>query len=39
MKMRFQQLGLDIAYPTQTRFVADEYFSRARRSPAGDAAE
>jgi small-conductance mechanosensitive channel len=39
MKMRFQQLGLDIAYPAQTRFVADEYFSRARRSPAGDAAE
>lgn len=39
MKMRFQQLGLDIAYSTQTRFVADEYFSRARRSAAGDAAE
>jgi small-conductance mechanosensitive channel len=39
MKMRFQQLGLDIAYPAQTRFVADEYFSRARRRPAGDAAE
>jgi small-conductance mechanosensitive channel len=39
MKIRFQQLGLDIAYAAQTRFVADEYFSRARRSPAGDAAE
>jgi small-conductance mechanosensitive channel len=39
MKIRFQQLGLDIAYPAQTRFVADEYFSRARRRPAGDAAE
>jgi moderate conductance mechanosensitive channel len=38
MKIRFQKLGVDIAYPTQTRFVPDEYFSR-RRSRAGDAAE
>ena len=39
MKMRFQKLGVDIAYPAQTRFVPDEYFSKGRRSHAGDAAE
>jgi moderate conductance mechanosensitive channel len=38
MKMRFQKLGVDIAYPAQTRFVPDEYFSR-KRGRAGDAAE
>jgi moderate conductance mechanosensitive channel len=38
MKMRFQKLGVDIAYPAQTRFVPDEFFSR-RRSRAGEAAE
>jgi moderate conductance mechanosensitive channel len=38
MKIRFQELGMDIAYPAQTRFVPDEYFSR-RRGRAGDAAE
>jgi small-conductance mechanosensitive channel len=38
MKIRFQKLGVDIAYPTQARFVLDEYFSR-RRSHAGDAAK
>ena len=38
MKIRFQQLGLDIAYPAQTRFVPEEYFS-GRRRRAGDAAE
>jgi moderate conductance mechanosensitive channel len=38
MKMRFQKLGVDIAYPAQTRVVPDEYFSR-RRSRAGEAAE
>jgi len=38
MKTRFQKLGVDIAYPAQTHFVPDEYFSR-RRSRAGDAAE
>ena len=37
MKIRFQQLGLDIAYPAQTRFVPEEYFS-GRRRRAGDAA-
>jgi small-conductance mechanosensitive channel len=39
MKMRFQQLGLDIAYPVQTRFVADDYFSKGRRARPGNAAE
>jgi hypothetical protein len=29
---------VDIAYPAQTRFVPDEFFSR-RRSRAGEAAE
>jgi moderate conductance mechanosensitive channel len=38
MKIRFQKLGVDIAYPAQTRVVPDEYFSR-RRSRAGEAAE
>ena len=32
MKISFQKLGVDIAYPAQTRFVADEHFSRARRT-------
>jgi small-conductance mechanosensitive channel len=39
MKIRFQELGVDIAYPAQTRFVADEYFSGRRRARADDAAE
>ena len=39
MKIRFQKLGVDIAYPGQTRFLPDEYFSKARRGGAGDAAE
>jgi len=39
MKMRFQQLGLDIAYPAQTRFVGEDYFARGRRPRTGDAAE
>jgi hypothetical protein len=39
MKMRFQELGVDIAYPAQTRFVPDEYFSKGRRGRAGDAAK
>ena len=33
MKMRFQQLGLDIAYPAQTRFVVDEYFRERGGGP------
>jgi small-conductance mechanosensitive channel len=32
MKIRFQELGIYIAYPTQTRFVADQNFSRGMRS-------
>ena len=40
MKIRFQKLGVDIAYPTQTRFVAGEYFSGrgapARATPRSD---
>jgi moderate conductance mechanosensitive channel len=39
MKIRFQELGVDIAYPAQTRFVPDEYFSKGRRGRAGDAAK
>ena len=39
MKIRFQELGVDIAYPAQTRFVADGYFSERRRAREGDAAE
>ena len=39
MKIRFQQLGVDIAYPAQTRFVGDDYPSRVRRAGASDAAE
>jgi len=39
MKIRFQQLGVDIAYPAQTRFVGDDYSSRVRRAGASDAAE
>jgi moderate conductance mechanosensitive channel len=39
MKIRFQKLGVDIAYPAQTRFVADEYFSKGRRALARDAGE
>jgi moderate conductance mechanosensitive channel len=38
MKIRFQKLGVDIAYPASTRFVPDGYFSK-RRDRAGDAAE
>jgi small-conductance mechanosensitive channel len=38
MKLRFQELGVDLAYPAQTRFVADEFFSR-RRGAASSAAE
>ena len=38
MKIRFQELGLDIANPAQTRFVPEAYFS-GRRRRAGDAAE
>jgi small-conductance mechanosensitive channel len=37
MKIRFQKLGVDIAYPAQTRFVADEYSSKARRTITRDA--
>jgi small-conductance mechanosensitive channel len=37
MKIRFQKLGIDIAYPAQTRFVADEYFSKGRRTLMRDA--
>jgi small-conductance mechanosensitive channel len=39
MKIRFQQLGVDIAYPAQTRFVGDDYSSRVRRARASDVAE
>jgi small-conductance mechanosensitive channel len=39
MRIRFQELGVDIAYPAQTRFVADDYLSRGRRARAGDAAK
>jgi small-conductance mechanosensitive channel len=38
MKIRFQKLGVDIANPAQTRFVAAEQFSRGRPARAGDAA-
>jgi small-conductance mechanosensitive channel len=38
VKKSFQELGVDIAYPTQTRFVADEHFSRRREARASDAA-
>jgi small-conductance mechanosensitive channel len=39
MKIRFQQLGVDIAYPAQTRFVGDDHSSRVRRARASDVAE
>jgi moderate conductance mechanosensitive channel len=31
MKIRFQQLSIDIAYPMQTRFIGDDYSLRGRR--------
>jgi small-conductance mechanosensitive channel len=39
MKIRFQELGVDLAYPAQARFVADELFSKRRAGRAKDAAE
>ena len=39
MKIRFQKLGVEIAYPAQTRFVADQYFTPATARRAGGAAE
>ena len=38
MKIRFQELGVDLAYPAQARFVGDEYFAK-RRGAATNAAE
>jgi small-conductance mechanosensitive channel len=38
MKIRFQELGVDLAYPAQTRFVGEEYFVK-RRGAATNAAE
>jgi hypothetical protein len=39
MKIRFQQLGVEIASPGQVRFVADDYSSIGRRPRASEAAE
>jgi moderate conductance mechanosensitive channel len=39
MKIRFQGLGVDLAYPAQARFVADEVFAKRRGARAGGAAE
>ena len=39
MRIRFQELGVDLAYPAQARFVADELFSKRRGARASDAAE
>jgi len=36
MKIRFQQLGIDVASPTQTRFIADEHFLTGRRTRTSD---
>jgi small-conductance mechanosensitive channel len=37
MKIRFQELGLDIAYPAQARFVPAAHFSRGKRPRTRDA--
>jgi small-conductance mechanosensitive channel len=37
MKIRFQQLSIDIAYPGQTRFIAGDYSLRSRRFRTGEA--
>jgi small-conductance mechanosensitive channel len=39
MKIRFQQLGVDIAHPAQARLVADAFSLRSIREPANGAAE
>jgi len=39
MKIRFQQLGVDIAYPGLARLVTDDNSSRSRRDRANGAAE
>lgn len=36
VKIRFQQLGIDIASPAQTRFIADDYFLTGRRTRTND---
>ena len=39
MKIRFQQLGVDIAHPALARLVTDDHSSRSRRDRAYGAAE
>jgi moderate conductance mechanosensitive channel len=39
MKIRFQQLGVDIAHPGLARLVTDDHSSRSRRDRANGAAE
>jgi hypothetical protein len=33
MKIRFQQLGVEIAYPSETRIIAEELPARRNRAP------
>lgn len=38
MKIRFQELGVDLAWPTQTQLVADEVLAKRMSAPAKDVA-